>query len=342
MERPLDMTNQLLVSANFAEGQDPFKIDAVVRQLAASRGISLIEVDPNRHFNTTTVIYGGPPEALLEATFSLTEAVLEHLDRVAAEKMQPGVLQPVAFIPLRDAEMPLARATAERFCRDVADRYRIPVFHFGLPALGEERYYPADFREILEPPADSDAANGMVSPDLGPERINPHVGIMISGARHFHLNLAVYFETDKIEMVERWLDYAKDTQAGGSEEANLLRSRLALEANIFAEELQEERRVRLLCNIPDYTRLMLTDLFTGMDTLSLDLGIELIGAELLGFTPGEPMIEAGKFHFSKLYDEKIDNDLRCMMITVQRLKLNEISAFDLRRQVLEYRLCSGG
>ncbi len=339
----LQLSNQLLVSANFAEGRDPLRIDEMMRRIAAEREVLLVEVDPNRHFNTTTVIFGGGARAVLQASFALTEAALAHLDCVNLDPPQPGILQPLSFIPLKSEQLDLAQQVAHEFCRTAAERYRLPMFQFGLPGGDRSRKYPNDFQPFLENKPEVLLETGDWRPDFGPERINPHVGIMISGARFFHLNLAVYLETDKIDLVEKWLDKrtGPETEEGHEVEAESSTKSPLQSANIFAEELTDERRVRLLCNIPDYTRLPLVDLFNEIDALAVDLGIELIGAELLGFTPAEPMIEAGKRQFSKLYGEMIDNDLRCMMLAVQKLKLNEINVFDLRRQVLEYRLNSG-
>ena len=327
----------ILVSASFAEGRNPLIIDEIVRRFSRAANITLVEVDPNQEYNLTKVIYGGSVEAVIDATFSLLEAALEQLDLVRSEASQVGILQPIAFIPLNSADIATASEAAAKFSETVAERYRIPVFAFGNRLASHSRVYPADFKPLIAGDTRALTESGDWRPDAGPERFNPHTGIMIVGARYFHLNIALYFDEDKVDMVDEWLASATGQESPNESPEETYRDLLGA-VNFVAESTHRDRRMRLLCNVPDYTRVSLPNLFKIAERASLDLSTELIGAELLGFTPSEPLVHAGNYYFSKLYDEQIDNVLRCLMLAVQQLKLNQISVFDIRRQVLEYRL----
>lgn len=54
---------------NFSEGRDRAKIQAIVREIEATPGVKLLDVDPGEATNRTVVTFIGSPEAVKEAAF---------------------------------------------------------------------------------------------------------------------------------------------------------------------------------------------------------------------------------------------------------------------------------
>ena len=63
------------------------------------------------------------------------------------------------------------------------------------------------------------------------------------------------------------------------------------------------------------------------------LGIEVTGSEIVGLTPMEALLMAGRY-----YDSKTDEKEKLVSIAVERLGLSQLERFDPQKKIIEHQL----
>ncbi len=65
---------------NFSEGRDKEKIKTITDEIAKTKGVTLLDVDPGEATNRTVVTFVGTPEGVKEAAFRAIKKASEVLD----------------------------------------------------------------------------------------------------------------------------------------------------------------------------------------------------------------------------------------------------------------------
>jgi hypothetical protein len=115
---------------NVSEGRRADLVERLARAARSRPGARLLDLSSDRDHDRTVLTLAGTPDALVAALLALFEVALAEIDLSArAGDADPGVhpcmgaVDVVPFVPLGDAPMALAVATAERLGREVAERF---------------------------------------------------------------------------------------------------------------------------------------------------------------------------------------------------------------------------
>lgn len=160
------------------------------------------------------------------------------------------------------------------------------------------------------------------------------------GARYYHINLALYFDTEEVDMINRLSEqYQKQAGSGMNspgEDAHQQALRLLARVKMAADKLPDEKIVRLICNLSDYLDTPLTPVIKAIREEAGKLGIEVVGCEILGYLPAEALVNAGRRFLNDTGPRFREDKLRYITLAIQNLQLSSIMPFDLNRQVLDY------
>ncbi|MEL6820881.1 MAG: hypothetical protein AAFP70_03895 [Calditrichota bacterium] len=324
----------LIASLYFCDGRRPEVIDAVAKSIAAYRSCRLINVHPDKHYDRTNLVFCAPATVIVKAIQSVATEVFARIKlSIRDEELAAlGSLDLVSIIPFSFSQMPTAKEVAVSVAKNLHQTFNIPVYIFAETATEQSRLDFRVFRQFSHKDLEHVIASDDWQPDFQAKQLEPDQGVAVVGARLFHLNFAIYFDTEDIELIdelskvhERVPEEEKNQNHGDrtfEEIAGLLK-----QVNTFVDDRPDKKVVRMLCNVPNYRNTMLSDLVEVFTHEAAQLGIETIGSRVLGFIPCEAITEFNP------EDDKIESHLS---IEAQKLKLSAIEPFNMKRQVLDF------
>ncbi|RMF55259.1 MAG: hypothetical protein D6748_15420 [Calditrichaeota bacterium] len=339
----------VLVSTAIAEGNDPLKIDRIVRSVFEIPGITLIEVDPNKRIDRTNVLFGGRKEVVKAAAETLIYCAFDTLDLTQKPVDFPwlSVLDNISFLPLQVSELPETTQLASQFAQKISEKYSLPIYLYGNCAKIPERQSITHFRDLNLEKLKKVISSEEWKPDFGPRHLKRDRGALIVGSRLYHLTVAIYFDTEDVELIEelsqiyKHLPTSMETpEVSGNpvrridrlrEVTNLLQNMV-----VIIDDNPEEKWVRMLCNIPDYTKTPLHKIYEIFEDEAARLGIETIGMSILSYVPAEALFTSAKY-FRKKIPPKHSNEaaLPLLQLVIKKLKLNAMEPFSPRRKILD-------
>ncbi len=344
--------NIFLISTGFAEGNDPKTIDLIARAVDELPGITIIEVDPNRRLDRTQIILGGKQQDVLNAGETLIESIYQHLDirKKTASLKWLGAIDTFSFLPLHSSDLPEAIRMARTFARKTAKKFDIPIYLFSVASKKKSRQSLLAFRQFTYKQLVEMLNHKRWQPDYGPNRANRKFGALLVGARLFHLNVAIYFDTTDITLIEELIQVYEEMNGSLSVDSaprfdsnRISRfneiSKMLNKIHAVVEDFPERKMVRVICNIPDYIETPLHTIYDGFLMEAAQVGIVVMGMEILGYVPAEVLINAGEYYAPHLQAESEDEKIGMRIErAIQKLKLNFAEPFNPQRQVLDYLL----
>jgi len=262
---------------NFSEGRDRGTIAAIEAALAAHAEVLDAHADADHNRSVFTLV--GSDEALGDALLAGVACAIERIDLRRHEGAHPriGAADVVPIVPLRPAQMVLARRCAQAVAGRIAAELALPVFLYGESAAGRG---PAFFRrggpEELQRRIDA----GELAPDYGPSRLHPNAGGAIVGARRplvaFNVNL-------------------RGASLGVAREiAALVRERGGGYPGVRALGLELPRAgiVQVSMNVEDYEAAALHEIVARVAAEAESRGAEVAGSELVGLMPAAAAVAA--------------------------------------------------
>jgi glutamate formiminotransferase/formiminotetrahydrofolate cyclodeaminase len=182
---------------NFSEGRRPEVVDAIVQAITSVGEVYLLgrEMDPDH--NRAVITIAGSPESIGEAAIRGVEAARRQIDltRHRGEHPRVGAADVIPFVPIRGVSLAECVEIARKTGREIADRFKIPVYLYEAAATRPDRINLEDVRRgQFEGLCDEIATNPERKPDFGESRIHPTAGATVVGARKpliaYNVNLA--------------------------------------------------------------------------------------------------------------------------------------------------------
>lgn len=340
---------------NFSEGRDMSVIDAIVAAISSVEGVKVLDVDPGAATNRTVVTFVGAPEDVVEAAFRGTRCAGELIDmrhhhgahpRSGATDVLP--LVPVAGVTLEECAA-LARSLAERLFTELG----IPCYCYESAALRPERRNLAvcragEYEALPEKMADPERR-----PDFGGvyDDTAARCGATNVGARNFLV--AVNFNLNTTS-VRRAMAVAFDVREKGrkAREGGSLTGRLLKDAageqiwipgtlkgcKAIGWYIDEYGIAQVSMNITDISATPLHAAFEEVSRAAAARGLRVTGAEIVGLVPKSVLLDAGRFYLEKQRRSLGISGDEIMKIAVKSMSLDDLSPFNVREKVIEYRM----
>lgn len=271
---------------NFSEGRNAEKIDKIVSPFRAKEGVKLLDYSNDEDHNRLVVTVVGEPEALKDAVLEAIGIAVELIDLNHHQGQHPrmGAVDVVPFIPIKGCGMDEAIALSKETGKEVADRYRLPVFLYEKSASAPHRENLAAIRK--------GEFEGMAEkirlpewrPDFGPAERHPTAGTVAIGARMPLVAYNINLNTPSLEIAH---DIARKIRfiGGGLHYCKAM-----------GVELKERGITQVSINMTDYTR---TALYRAMEMVRFEArryGVSVAGSEIIGLVPMEALIDTASYY----------------------------------------------
>jgi glutamate formiminotransferase / formiminotetrahydrofolate cyclodeaminase len=341
---------------NFSEGRDTAVIQQITDAIASVEGVRLLDVDPGKATNRTVVTFVGTPEGVIEAAVRGIGKASEVIDMRAHHGEHPrlGATDVCPLVPVAGMTMDETVACAREVGRRVGEELGIPVYLYEHAATSPERRNLANIRSGEYEGLAEKIVRPEWRPDYGPATFNPTAGATVVGARDFLVAYNVNLNTTST----RWANaIAFDVREKGRPKrlGDPVTGPVARDDQ--GEQIWVPGRLRHVKGIgwyiPEYgiaqVSLNLTNIaqtpvhavFEAVCEAAASRGVRVTGSELVGLIPLQSVLDAGRHFLRKQRRSLGVSEDEIVRIAVKSLGLDDLSPFDPRQKIIEYRLRGG-
>lgn len=330
---------------NFSEGRDIRTINAIAGAISNVQGVKFISAEPDKDYNRTVVTFVGLPSAVAEAAFKATKKAAEMIDMAAHKGEHPrlGATDVVPFVPVSGATMANCVSLAHEFGKRVGEELGIPVYLYEEAATSPERRNLSTIRKGEYEGLAEKLQDPKWKPDYGPATFNSRSGATVTGARMFLIAYNVNLNTDDTKVANEIALRIRESgrikkDAGGNPVLDEKGRKVSVPGSLKAVKamgvlLEAHKIAQVSINLLNYHITPPHIAFEEVKKEAATLGVEVTGSEIVGLTPLEALLMAGKF-----YDSNNENKEKLVSIAIERLGLSQIERFDPQKKIIEHQL----
>ena len=330
---------------NFSEGRDIRTINAIAGAISNVQGVKFISAEPDKDYNRTVVTFVGLPSAVAEAAFKATKKAAEMIDMTAHKGEHPrlGATDVVPFVPVSGVTMANCVSLAHEFGKRVGEELGIPVYLYEEAATSPERRNLSTIRKGEYEGLAEKLQDPKWKPDYGPATFNPRSGATVAGARMFLIAYNVNLNTDDTKLANEIALRIRESgrikkDAGGNPVLDEKGRKVSVPGSLKAVKamgvlLEAHKIAQVSINLLNYHITPPHIAFEEVKKEAATLGVEVTGSEIVGLTPLEALVMAGKF-----YDSNNENKEKLVPIAIERLGLSQIERFDPQKKIIEHQL----
>ena len=307
---------------NISEARDQENLARILGDLHAVLGnVRLLHVDSNDNANRTVLTLAGNPAQVMRVCFMLFQICTNYIDMRFHTGAHPrqGAVDVCPLVPLTDISLEETALFTDGLARQVAEDLHVPVYLYEANAKDPQRKnlaflrqggYENLFQKMQELP-----------PDYGPLYFSPSVartGASVIGARNFLIAFNMSLNTQDVTAAKKIATALREKDGG------------LPGVKAIGWEMPSYGCAQVSCNLTDFHKSNLQDVFEKCKQQAKAHGVEVIGSELIGLVPQEAILQAGRFYAP----QEQDND-KLINVAIQRLLLNNVRPFEPSEQILE-------
>jgi glutamate formiminotransferase/formiminotetrahydrofolate cyclodeaminase len=333
---------------NFSEGRDRAVIDAIARAISGASGVRLLDVDAGADTNRTVFTFVGAPAAVAEAAFRGASAANELIDMTRHQGAHPrmGALDVCPIVPVSGVTMDQCVEVARALGRRLGEALSLPVYFYEHAATRPERRNLADIRAGEYEGLAQKLADPAWAPDAGPARFNARLGATVVGAREFLIAYNVNLNTRDQKLANEVALNIREagrlkrdaqgqvlTDADGRE----LRVPGRLKAvKAIGWTIEQYRQAQVSVNLLSFRTTPLHVVYETTREEAAKLGLVVTGSELVGLTPLDPLLEAGRYYLRRQNRSTGLPERELVEVAIQSMGLAQLAPFDPEKRIIEY------
>ena len=331
---------------NFSEGQNQKTIEAIRASIQGVPGVHLLNVEPDKDYNRTVVTFIGEPDAVLEAVFQATKTAAEYIDMVKHKGEHPriGAVDVVPFVPISGVTMSDCVQLANMFGKRVASELNIPIYLYEFASRSPHRKNLSDIRRGEYEGLTEKLKDDAWKPDYGEPVFNSKSGATVTGARSFLIAYNVNLNTGDVTlaheialriresgraMKDKFDNQVKNEKGETIKVPGTLKAVKAL--GVFLERF---RIAQVSMNLVDFEITSIHEAYEEVKRQAQALDIGVTGSEIVGLTPLDAMVKAGRFYT----DNRTLTEQEYVSLAVEKLGLNQFEPFDMKKKIIEYQI----
>ncbi len=330
---------------NFSEGRNPEIINAIANAIRTVPNVKFISAEPDKDYNRTVVTFIGEPSAVVEAAFQATKKAAELIDMAQHKGGHPriGATDVVPFVPLQGVTMQDCVMLAHEFGKRAGDELGIPIYLYEEAATKPERKNLSVVRKGEYEGLAEKLKDPVWKPDYGPTEFNARFGATVTGARVFliayNVNLKTNDKTIADEIALRIRESGRvKKDASGNPLLDANGKKVTIPGSLKAVKamgvlLEAHNIAQVSINLTNFTVTPPHVAFEEVKIEAATLGVEVTGSELVGLSPLEAMLMAGKFYSPHTADERA-----LLRVAEEKLGLRQLEKFDPQKKIIEYQL----
>jgi glutamate formiminotransferase len=261
---------------NFSEGRKPETVEQIAQAITSVAGATVLDRHIDADHNRSVISFVAEPKQVVEAALRAVAKSIELIDlrNHTGEHPRIGATDVLPFVPVSgltiDECAALAHEAGQRIWRELS----IPVYFYERAALKPERTRLENVRRKgFEELREEIATNPDRMPDVGQPKVHETAGAIAVGARQFLIAFNVTLRTNDLMIARRIARVVRERDGGLP----------FLKALGF--ELRSRGLVQVSMNLIDYQQTSIARAFEAVLDEALRLGVEVVGAELVGLLP---------------------------------------------------------
>ncbi len=311
---------------NVSEGRDPEKISLLAEAIQSVSQVKLLHVDSGHAAHRTVFTFVGEPEKVVDAAFHLYKKAAQILDMRNHHGTHPrqGAVDVCPLIPIQNISMEETVALSRKLAQRIENELNIAGWFYEKSALSNEKCNLAFLRkgeyESLPEKFQS------LPPDFGSAENWQQFGATVIGARKFLIAYNVNLATKDVEI-------AKKIATGIREKGKPDRPHFLPTVKAIGWYLEDFDKVQVSCNLTDYERVGMVEVFETVQKLAREMGTEVTGSEVVGMVPRAAITSPP----APLLKERGDAVEKAAHIKkwVKKLGLDELRPFVAEEKIIE-------
>lgn len=335
---------------NFSEGKDKAKIQEIANAIKSVEGVNLLDIDPGEATNRTVITFVGTKEAVLEGAFQGIKKASEIIDmrKHKGEHPRIGATDVCPFIPLAGSTMDDCIEVAKKLGKRVWEELRIPVYLYEYAATSEERKSLANIREGEYEGLEKKLKDPKWKPDFGEAYFNEKSGATVIGARNFLIAYNINLNTrdkklaNSIALNLREKGKIKKDKKGNKvldEKGDPIYEKgLFKDVRAVGWYIDEYGCAQISINVLNYKVSPLYEIYDKAEELANNMGLKVIGSEIVGLVPLDAILSAGEHYLKKQGKSTAVSDEEKIHIAIKSLGLSSVQTFNPKEKIIEYKI----
>ncbi|MCH5148371.1 MAG: glutamate formimidoyltransferase [Clostridiales bacterium] len=271
---------------NISEGRNTKIIEAVVDEVRAVKGVTLLDYCSDPSHNRSVITFIGNPEGVAEAAVGVAKKAAELIDLNKHEGEHPrmGAVDVIPFIPIKEmtsAEcVELSKAVAKR----VWEEAKMPVFLYEDSASAPHRVNLAAIRKGQFEGMAQKVKEAEWEPDFGGRTIHPTAGVVAVGARMPLIAFNINLSTSNIEIASKIAKIIRRSSGG----FDCVKS--------LGVMLEDRNIAQVSINMTNFHKTPLYRVLELTKAEAARWGVHVIGTEIIGLTPMQALIDSAEYY----------------------------------------------
>jgi glutamate formiminotransferase / formiminotetrahydrofolate cyclodeaminase len=261
---------------NFSEGRRPEVVEAIVAAVTSVPNIYLLDREMDADHNRAVLTIVGPPESIGPAALRGVEAATKLIDLTKHTGGHPriGATDVVPFVPIRGVSIDECVQIAREVGRQIAEKFKIPVYLYEAAALRPERTNLENIRKgQFEGLRAEIETNPERKPDFGEPRIHATAGAVVVGARKPLIAYNINLNTPDIAIAKQIAKRIRFSSGGFP----------CVKA--MGVLLQDRNQAQVSMNLTDYETTSVEVVFNAVRREAEAAGVQVVGSEIVGLIP---------------------------------------------------------
>ena len=264
------MTLPLEAVPNFSEGRDDAVVKAIGRAIAERAELLDVHVDADHNRSVFTLV--GDDSEIVNALLAGIAVARDAIDLREHRGVHPriGAADVVPIVPIRPADAERAQAVARGLGRRIGEELGLPVFLYADCGAGRG---PAFFRRGGTDELQRRIDAGELTPDFGPERLDPAAGAVIVGSRPPLIAFNVNLVGANVEAAREIAAVVRERDGGFPG------------VRALGLDLPSAGQAQVSMNVEDWEASALHEILAAIEREAAAHGVEVANAELVGLIP---------------------------------------------------------
>lgn len=315
---------------NFSEGRDKKTIDAISEAIRATKGCTLLDVDPGKSTNRTVYTFVGDPDSVIEGALNAARTARKLIDmrNHSGEHPRMGAMDVCPFVPVANVTMEECVEISKKFGSRAGKELGVPFFLYEEAATQDYRRKLPQIREGEYEGMAEKLKKPEWKPDFGPAEFVPEWGCTATGARFFLIAYNVNILGTN-NQAHRLALNVREAGRGPDKPGRLK------EVKGMGWFVDEYNMAQVTMNLTNYKVTPPHIAFGEIKKDAEELNIGIAGSEIVGLIPLEAMLMAADYFIEKENLFILEEDQKIRLV-IERMGLNSVSRFKPEEKIIEY------